>query len=118
MENDHPVCPYCHGAVEEKRTRHPEGLQMDAVARWGDLGEDVFAKASEQSVDRIFEIMAKSIENSPYFEYKDDILRIVKDAFEPLSRLAQADIARIFIDSCSRADAEADRRVIQSSISI
>ncbi len=113
-------CPFCHGAVEEKRTRLPEDMQIDSLVGWNDFHRDIFAaKASKQSVDRIFEIIASSIESSPYFEYKEDIIRIVMDAFEPVSRLAQADIARIsHNESCSRADAEADPRVIRPSISI
>jgi hypothetical protein len=109
-ENDHPTCPYCHGVVEEERANPAEDFQVQARVKWIDLRSEVFAKASERSVDRIFEILAKSIESSPYSEYKEDILKIVKDAFEPVSRLAQGDIARIFIENCIIAGTGSDRR--------
>lgn len=110
-ENDHPTCPYCHGVVEEVGTRHPEEISIGEGARWTGPRCDIFAKASKQSVDRIFEFIAMSIEDSPYLEYKEDILQIIKDAFEPVSRLAQADIARIFMDTCNRADGESQKRI-------
>jgi hypothetical protein len=107
-ENDHPACPYCHGVVEEERTRPADEVEILAMVKWNNYPNAVFANASEQSVYRIFDIIANSLENSQYREYKEDIIQIVKDAFEPHTKIANEEIAKILIDNFKRADAELD----------
>jgi Zn-finger nucleic acid-binding protein len=102
-ENDHPACPYCHGLVEEKGTITVEIIEMEPIADRIDYRARILGRTSEQAVDRIFEIIARSLEDSPYSEYGEDIVHLLKVAFEPKAKTAYAEIARIIYENLNSA---------------
>jgi Zn-finger nucleic acid-binding protein len=102
-ENDHPACPYCHGVVEEKGTITVEIIEMEPIADRIDSRARILGRTSEQAVDRIFEIIARSLEDSPYCEYKEDIVNLLEITFEPKAKTAYAEIAQIIYENLNAA---------------
>ena len=92
--NEHPTCPYCHGAVEEG-TILVDVIELEPSSSSNYWHEGALEKASEQSVGRLFEIIARSLETSQYCEFKEDIVQIVKEAFEPQEKNALTEIVSI-----------------------
>ena len=110
-----PTCPYCHGAVEE------EYKPMDSVTIGNKLEvqetvklaenrkelSNVLSKgnpiefsdqAAESMVDYFFDLVGRSLAESEYSEFSEDILHIIRSAFEPKAKIAHGEIAKIVMD--------------------
>ncbi len=125
-QNNHPTCPYCHGAVEEdhklKEMDLKESNIQEEIGAWL-LDEDevennptmnyyqidAFDKMAELLVDHVFDIIAISLDESPYREYRDDIVHIMKEAFKPQAKIAYTEIAKIITENYRSVDAKLDR---------
>jgi hypothetical protein len=94
-QNEHPTCPYCHGAVEEEGTimvdlnDDPVKVSLDGYPK------EILEKVSELSVERMFELITMSLDDSPYSDYREDIVQILKVAFEPHAKIAYLEIGKI-----------------------
>jgi hypothetical protein len=102
-EPDHPTCPYCHGAVEEGSIL-VDVIEMGSPADRNDHRAMFVEKMSEQTVNRIFEIIVMSLDDSPYSEYSEDIVDLIKTAFEPKAKIAYTEIAHLINDNLKRVD--------------
>ncbi len=104
-ENDHPTCPFCHGAVEEEGSVPVDVIEMGSSADRIDSRGNVLERTSEQAVNRVFEIISRSLDDSPYGEYREDIVNLIKTAFEPKAKIAYGEIARLINENLSIVDA-------------
>lgn len=122
-QNNHPTCPYCHGAVEEGHKRQeqdPQGTniseeigawlldedEVENISTMNYCKMDSFDKMAELLVNHVFDIIAISLDESPYSEYREDIVHIVKDAFKPQAKIAYEEIAKIVAENIKIIDAK------------
>ncbi|HEY3420886.1 MAG TPA: hypothetical protein VGK23_10065 [Methanomassiliicoccales archaeon] len=110
-ENDHPTCPYCHGAVEEEISILVDVIEIEPKS---DRYLEIIENMSELAVNRLFEIISRSLDDSPYSEYKEDIVHLIKDAFEPNAKIAYAEIAHMIYECLRRADAKFDALALRA----
>ena len=113
--NNQPTCPYCHCAVEEESKPMDSVVIVDNLEIKGSIkpfekkeistgvgpGGNPFEfsrKAAEPLVEYLFEIIAKSLDESNYSEYTEDIIHIVRSAFKPKAEIAYGEIAKRIMD--------------------
>lgn len=124
-KNNQPTCPYCHGAVEEENKHVDKSPKVNVVENMGTTRnmddndvlpgtrsnnppKDFSDKVAEPIVDCLFNIIAMSLEESVYGEFGEDVIQIVKAAFEPKANIAYREIAKIVTETYKNLDAEFD----------
>jgi hypothetical protein len=113
-ENGHPTCPFCHGVVEEEGTILVDLIEMESSLDRNDVRGMNLEKTSELTINRVFEIIAKSLDDSPYKEYREDIVNLIKISFEPRAKNAYAEIARLIYENLIGSTAKIDPTVTRA----
>ena len=120
--NHQPTCPYCHGAVEEEckpmdSVTIGNKLDVQEVVKIAGIRNDLsdvlsngshieFSDlAAESVVEHIFDMVGRSLDESEYYEFSEDILHIIRSAFEPRAKMAYGEITKIVTARFTSVDA-------------
>ena len=65
--------------------------------------------AAESVVEHIFDMVGRSLDESEYYEFSEDILHIIRSAFEPRAKMAYGEITKIVTARFTSVDAGTGR---------
>ncbi|MGD0817593.1 MAG: hypothetical protein ABR986_04260 [Methanomassiliicoccales archaeon] len=92
----------------EEISRQIDDNDVVSGTRSNDHPQEFSHEVAEPMVDCLFDIIARSLERSAYSEYREDIIQIIKAAFEPNAKIAYGKTANMITEKYKGLDAELD----------